>query len=76
MKSVNEVIDDMQSRGLANEIIFQSLFSALPEELKAKVLANIEQNFAAFDGGTVDENAKKKLAAAKIFAKRVSGANI
>lgn len=76
MKAVNEVIDDLQARALSNEILFQSIIYALPDDVKAKVVSVIEQNFSAFDSGTTDEEARKKLAAAKIFASRVSGAKL
>ncbi|WP_313679064.1 hypothetical protein [Pantoea vagans] len=76
MKSVNEVINDLQARALSNEVLFQSLISALPDDIKAQVVSNIEQNFAAFDRGTVDDEAKLKLASAKVYASRVSGAKI
>ncbi|ELY2669075.1 hypothetical protein ACOZZ4_004348 [Cronobacter dublinensis] len=76
MKSVIEVIDDLQARALSNEILFQSIIHALPDDVKASVLSVIEQNFAAFDSGTVDYETKSKLAAAKIYASRVSGAKL
>ena len=76
MKSVIEFLDDLQARALANEVLFQSIISALPESAKADVIKNIEDNFSAMDKGTLDENATRKLISAKQYAARVSGAKI
>ncbi|MEG5337491.1 hypothetical protein [Enterobacter ludwigii] len=76
MKSVEEVINDLQSRVLAYEVMFQSIFYALPDDIKEKVVSTIEDNFKAFDSGTQSDSGKAKLAAAKVIASRTSGAKL
>jgi hypothetical protein len=76
MKSVEDVINELQSRVLAYEVMFQSIFYSLPDDIKEKAVSTIEDNFKAFDSGTQSETGKAKLAAAKIIASRTSGAKI
>lgn len=76
MKPVEEVIDDLQSRVLAYEVMFQSLFSALPDEIRKQAVANIEQSFKAFDSGTESDDGRAKLAVAKVIASRTTGAQL
>ena len=76
MRSDKEIIEDLQSRVLAYEPLFQSLFYSLPQEIKGHAIKIIEQNFSAFDGGTTNEESLKKLKAAKVIASRVSGAKL
>lgn len=47
MKPVEEVIDELQCRALAYEVIFQSLCSQLPQGFINKAADNIEQRFQA-----------------------------
>jgi hypothetical protein len=76
MKPVEEVIDDLQCRALAYEVIFQSIFSELPGFFKEKALENIELNFKAFESATHSETGKAKLQAAKAIATRITRAKI
>ena len=76
MKSAEDVINELQSRVVAYEVMFQSLFSALPDEIRKQAVSNIEQNFKAFDSGTTSEDGKAKLAAAKVIASRTTGAQL
>ena len=64
MKPVEEVIDELQCRALAYEVIFQSLCSQLPQGFINKAADNIEQRFQA------------KLEAAKAVASRILGTKI
>ncbi|WP_039058727.1 hypothetical protein [Enterobacter sp. Bisph1] len=74
MKPVEEVINDLQCRALAYEIIFQSIFSELPQFFKEKAIENVELNFKAFEAGAQSEAGKAKLEAAKAVAARITGA--
>ncbi len=74
MKPVEEVINDLQCRALAYEIIFQSIFSELPQFFKEKAIENVELNFKAFEAGTQSEAGKAKLDAARAVAARITGA--
>lgn len=76
MNSVEEVINDLQSRALAYEVMFQSIYSALPDDVKAQAITNIEENFKAFDSGTQSDSARAKLAVAKVIAARTTGAKL
>lgn len=76
MKPVEEVIDDLQCRALAYEIIFQSIFLELPEFFKEKAVDNIRLNFEKFESGTHTESGKAKLQAAKDVAARITRAKL
>ncbi|AMO50175.1 hypothetical protein GA0061071_103106 [Kosakonia oryzendophytica] len=76
MKPVEDVINDLQCRALAYEIIFQSLFTELPQFFKDKAIENIELNFKAFESGTQSESGKVKLEAAKAVASRIMGVKL
>lgn len=76
MKSVEEAIDDLQSRVLAYEIIFQSICSELPQLFIDKAKENIQLNFKAFESGTHSEAGKAKLEAAKAVASRIIGSKL
>jgi hypothetical protein len=76
MKPVEEVIDDLQCRALAYEVIFQSIFSELPEFFKEKAIENIELNFKAFESAIRSEAGKAKLQSAKAIASRISRAKL
>lgn len=76
MKQVEEAIDDLQCRALAYEVIFQSIFSELPEFFKEKAIENMQLNFQAFESGTHSESGKAKLQAAKAVASRIIRAKI
>lgn len=73
MKPVEDVINDLQCRALAYEIIFQSIFSELPQFFKEKAIENVALNFKAFEAGTQSEAGKAKLDAAKAVAARITG---
>lgn len=72
-KSVEDVLNDLQVRAFATDLLFQSLFAALEPQQKQAVIDNVKHNFDALEKGTPDEAAKKKLAAARTFATRVLG---
>lgn len=76
MKSDKEVINNLQSRLLAYDVMFQSIYSSLPDEVKAQAIANVEENFKSLDSGTHSEDIKATLATAKVIASRVTGAKL
>lgn len=76
MKTVEEAIDDLQCRALAYEIIFQSIFSELPEFFKEKTIENIQLNFKAFESSAHTDAGKVKLQAAKDVAARIIRAKL
>lgn len=76
MKPVEEVIDELQCRALAYEVIFQSLCSQLPQGFINKPADNIEQRFQAFEASTQSDAGKAKLEAAKAVASRILGTKI
>lgn len=76
MNPVQQIIDDLQSRVLAYEVMFQSIYSALPSDVRDAAIKNIEDNFAALSKGTASESAKGKLEVAKVVASRSTGAKL
>ncbi|MGK9175216.1 hypothetical protein KXR87_18700 [Yokenella regensburgei] len=73
MKPVEEVIDDLQCRALAYEIIFQSICSQLPQVFIEKAAENIDLYFETFESSTHSEAGKVKLKSAKAIATRILG---
>jgi hypothetical protein len=74
MKTANQAIEELQCRIFAYEVMFQSIFSELPDEVKSRAKENIRANFKAFIEGTNDVLAREKVEAAKIIASRITGA--
>ena len=71
--SVSEAIDTLQAHAFASDLLFQSLFAALDPQQKQTVIDNVKHNFDAYEKGTNDDSAKRKLAAARAMATRVLG---
>ncbi|RSW52058.1 hypothetical protein EGH44_00445 [Klebsiella aerogenes] len=67
---------ELKGRVVAYEVMFQSLFSALPDDVKSKAIANVVTNFKGFDSGTQSETGAAVLAVAKIIASRTTGAKL
>ncbi|MDT3412071.1 hypothetical protein [Kosakonia cowanii] len=76
MKTTEEAIHDLQCRALAYEVIFQSIFSELPQVFIERAAEKIEGNFKAFETGTHSDAGKAKLDAAKAVVSRIMGTKI
>ncbi|QNQ22736.1 hypothetical protein HF650_11020 [Kosakonia sp. SMBL-WEM22] len=76
MKTTEETINDLQCRALAYEVIFQSIFSELPQVFVDRAVEKIEGNFKTFESGTHSEAGKAKLDAAKAIVSRIMGTKI
>ncbi|EOE6863323.1 hypothetical protein ACKS2F_001512 [Cronobacter dublinensis] len=70
--SIDEIIEKLQTRILAYEILFQSLLEEVPSVLKERVVDNARLHFAGLEAGVnSDPERAQKITAARAVVEQL-----
>ncbi|ELY6077452.1 hypothetical protein SNO29_000742 [Cronobacter sakazakii] len=70
--SIDEIIEKLQTRILAYEILFQSLLEEVPAVLKERVVDNARHHFAGLEAGVnSDPERAQKITAARAVVEQL-----